>query len=175
MKNHKGIDGVINIDGKLGSPAYILPINSKNFLDEIEDGIKETVVVFIKSGYKTVSSCQGHRDAEYCLRNIAFLVENCEISLWKSIVAKINISNNFDKPLTYYILNFDDNRKIFNIIIGSIFNIKDTLKKQKCLNECVENIQNEKYLFQICRFDELNFEEKLEHQNIYSEDFISKF
>ena len=76
MRNKLGDDGVINIDGKIGSVAESLDISDPEFFDSIETGIKSTVRVLINNGFKTYSSCQGHYDASFSLRNVVVVLHS---------------------------------------------------------------------------------------------------
>lgn len=145
MKNILGADGIINIDGKLGSAAEILQIDDPYFYNAIEDGIKSTVKILIDNGFETYSSCQGHHDFRYSLRNVSLVLKESEIDAWRAMIAELNIMKNFAKPITYAIVEYKKKKKGLMIIFGSVFNMQETEYKQKCFEECIPNMRKDYY------------------------------
>lgn len=139
MKNKKGDFGVINSTGKIGSPAHIIPIDSPDFYENIEKGIKSTVRTILSVGYITYSSCEGHKIEGYDTKTVTVILKNSDINKWKNMISRVNAENEFKNPISYLILDsFKDNLEChFMILIGSVFDNKETLIKQECLNKAV--------------------------------------
>ena len=147
MKNVKSSDGVINSTGQIGSPAFIVDPSSIDFYDEIEDGIKSTVKCAIDSGFETFSSCQGHacKESGYQQRTITLLLEKFELVFWRCMIADLNIINQFNPPIEYHILENEDGKIDFMIIIGSAYDLEETCKKQSALEKEILQIRIKYY------------------------------
>ncbi len=166
MKNIRGKEGIINLDGKLGSDSLILDVNEPDFYECIEDGIKSTVKILIDNGFATYSSCQGHDSLEYSCRNVVVILAEKEILPWKAMIADLNILNKFKKPITYAIVDYRENKKGFMILIGSIYNLSETLKKQSCLEKAIPNIKKSYYSKSLTNI--IDFSDAHGHINIFS-------
>lgn len=167
MKNIIGEDGVINIDGKIGSKAEILKVDDPNFYDAIEDGIKDTVRILIENNFETYSSCQGHNAPSYSLRNVVVVLDESEIDFWRAMIAELNILKAFKDPITYIIVEYKNNKKGFMIIFGSIYQIEETEYKQKCFEECIPKIRG-RYYFKRSKYI-TDYTAKCGHINVFNE------
>lgn len=145
MKNRCGEDGVINLEGKIGSPSLILDIEDPFFFDSIEHGIKSTVEVLIENGFRTYSSCQGHHNPEFSVRNVVVVLEPHEVVFWRAMIAELNIVNEFNSPITYVCVDYKNGLKGLMIMFGSIFQIEEVERKQHCFEEWVPNIRKQYY------------------------------
>lgn len=165
MRNKLGDDGVINIDGKIGSVAEILDISDPEFFDSIETGIKSTVRVLINNGFKTYSSCQGHYDASFSLRNVVVVLESFEVDFWRAMIAEINILNKFQEPITYLLVDYKDGKKGLMIIFGSVFQLDEVEKKQKCFENVIPNLKQ--YYYGKKNDDIVDFTDRCGHINVF--------
>ena len=167
MKNILGDDGIINLDGKLGSKSEILSSDDPLFYDAIEEGIKSTVKKLIDNGFETYSSCQGHHDPKYSLRNIVIVLTENEINAWRAMIAELNIQKKFAIPITHLIVQYKNNKKGLMVILGSVFDIEETKYKQKCFEECIPNIKRDYY----CKNNSnvVDYTAKFGHINIFNE------
>lgn len=165
MKNKLGEDGVINLDGKLGSEAQLLSVDDPDFFNAIELEIRQTVKVIIENGFVTYSSCQGHHSPLYSLRNVVVVLPEQEIDYWRAMIAEINILNQFSDPISYSIVDYRNDKKGLMIIFGSIFQLKETVLKQKCFEEYIplvkSNFYNKKHE------DIVDFTNKFGHINVF--------
>ena len=166
MKNVLGTDGVINLDGKLGSKAEILKTDDPLFYESIEEGIRSTVKILIDNGFITYSSCQGHHSHDYSFRNVVVVLEQYEIDAWRAMIAELNILKKFKQPITYLVVDYRDNKKGLMVILGSVFDIKETEFKQKCFEESIISLKK-------CYYNKtfnaiMDFSAKCGHINIFN-------
>ncbi len=103
--NIRGENGIINSSGKPGSPSELIDCHEENFLSNIEDGIKSTVISIVSSGFHTLSSCQGHEES--CPYRCVSIVDDISvIRALQFMIYTINSSNAFYDPITYYLLPY---------------------------------------------------------------------
>lgn len=97
MIQKKGIYGNINSDGTRDGLAGIYNNRDKDFLDEVEDGMKSIVSTCIDVGIDTFSACQGHiYSNETTLRYLTIVIDSEYYKLWEEYINKINIKYNID-------------------------------------------------------------------------------
>lgn len=145
MKNRFGEDGVINLEGKVGSPSLILDIEDPFFFDSIEHGIKSTIEVLIENGFRTYSSCQGHHNPDFSVRNVVVILEPHEVVFWRAMIAELNIINGFNSPITYVCVDYQNDLKGLMIMFGSIFQIEEVERKQNCFEIAIPTIRKQYY------------------------------
>jgi hypothetical protein len=95
MKQVKGPYGNINISGEPFGHANIYNNREKDFLDEIEEGIKPVVEACIKNEIDTFSSCEGHTypDGVECFRNVDVIINSKLTDEWQKYLHKLNTQN----------------------------------------------------------------------------------
>ncbi len=167
MKNIKSSDGVINATGKLGDSAHIVSPASVDFFDEIEDGIKSTVRCAIETGFETFSSCQGHVgcDSKYQQRTVTLILDNNELIFWQHMISDLNIVHQYKSPIEYHILARKDSRFDFMILIGSVYDLNETITKQNDLEKAILTIRTKYYTLKNHNYR--NYTSKALHINEY--------
>ena len=125
-KNKVGKLGVINSTGKIGSSAFMFDNTDPAFWKNIEKGIKTSVRVVVKNGYKTYSSCQGHNGTEYNKRTLTVILMNDEIANWINYINALNLLFLKTHPITYILIPKQNNITNMMIKFGNVENLKDT-------------------------------------------------
>lgn len=135
MKNKRSKDGRINREGTADSSSYIVDPRDSNFLDEIEDGVFDTILALRQNGVITFSSCEGHHSP----RTVSIVIEFDELGVWSNYVDHIN-ANFITFPITYIVLpapphglfNFIDELFIEPVIMMIDFGIKEVDSLKLC-------------------------------------------
>ena len=110
--NKRGSHGIINCTGSPGDPSELVDCRERDFLQNIEEGIKSTVIVILNKGLFTLSSCQGH--AISCPYRCVSIVDDITIIRWiQQSVYTINQTELYKIPISYYILPYQDECKLY--------------------------------------------------------------
>ena len=141
--NIHGQHGIINSTGKPGANAEILDCRNKGFLYNVEDGIRSTVVAILSKGLLTLSSCQGHEES--CpYRCVSIVNDISVIRFLQKIVHELNTINKYGKPITYYLLPYQERCGVYlnEFVSPAVIDISfgdyrdsDTLLKQLAFEE----------------------------------------
>lgn len=146
MHNVRGPEGVINLTGRLGDPAELVSIDAPDFYDNIEDGIISTVRLLVDNGFITTTSCQGHFDKRFFMRTVTVRLNKNEIEWWRLFISEMNILGSFREPVTYHILKTDkENEFDLMILFGSVYDIDETIIKQKKFEDNIPTIRSMYY------------------------------
>lgn len=116
MDNVRGDDGCINATGVPGGNAKMLKSSlDVDFLSQIEDGIKDTVILLLEYGFSTFSSCQGHSyGSKYCF--VSIIDDYEQIINYKNSFENY-LNNNIKymiKPIILELSKYDDEMDIYN-------------------------------------------------------------
>lgn len=144
--NKRGSNGIINSTGLPGDSAELVDCREKDFLQNIEDGILSTVIIILRKGFYTLSSCQGHDVS--CPYRCVSIVDDMENIRWlQKAVYMINQAESFKSSITYFILPYQSESNLYNgcfrdpcvidIIFGD-YRAGETIMKQQAFEVFLE-------------------------------------
>lgn len=111
--NKRGQYGIINATGLPGDSSELHDCREQNFLVNIEDGIKDTVVAVLNRGLFTVSSCEGH--AITCPYRCVSIINDAPVIKWlQQAIYELNKSGAYHHPITYYLLPYQQECRLYS-------------------------------------------------------------
>ena len=150
MKQKKSKYGSINLEGQEKKPSLILNNREKDFLDEIEDGIKPLVKACIDKYIDTYSSCEGHiyDTGEEHSPQITIVIEKKDIEQWNAYIDALKIKYNiYLNPQVFNAVDFSVMNKFYlePIYYKIYFSNKDKEKSIPLLTESILNNEHPQY------------------------------